>query len=231
MTKSDIERIAALPLKTEDELNMVEIIVLNWKRPDLESRCAEHIIRKTRHPYKLTMYDNRHNSQNTAKIWNKLIRESRCPFVCVLDSDAFVPEMTHACWLERMLEPFFLAPDCRLVVPLGQCATPVQASRLSWSIEARFEPIRGEWSGFCFLLRPMLLTLIGPFDEDFCGYGQDTEFAIRLERSVGGAYLRRDVWVEHLRGGSFSAATQSGEYDAAADREYAQELFKRKTGL
>lgn len=230
MTKSDIERIAALPLKTEAELQMVEIIVLNWKRPDLESRCAEHIIRNTRHPYKLTMYDNRHNSQNTAKIWNKLIRESRCPFVCMLDSDAFVPPMKKACWLELMVDTFFSSPKCRLVVPMGQCATRAQAIPESgimahpWPV-----PIHGEWSGFCFLVRPQLLLEIGPFDEEFVGYGQDTEFAIRLERSGGGAYLRRDVWVEHLRGGSFGAATESGEYDAAADRAYAQELFLRKT--
>lgn len=232
MTKSDIARIAVQPLKTEQELQMVEIIVLNWKRPDLESRCAEHIIKYTRWPYKLTMYDNRWNSQNTAKIWNKLALSSVCPFVCILDSDAFVPSLGGRCWLTRMMETFRI-PGCRLVVPLGRCATPAQLQNPA--PYPAFERISGEWSGFCFLFRPELLNHpdcggIGAFDEEFCGYGQDTEFASRLFHSGGGAYLRRDVYVEHLRGGSFLTATGSGEYDAEADREYAQDLFLRKTG-
>lgn len=69
------------------------------------------------------------------------------------------------------------------------------------------------------------LEEIGPFDEEFVGYGQDSEFSSRMARSGGGAYIRRDVFVEHLHGASFKVDAES----ATADREYAKRLFQEKT--
>jgi hypothetical protein len=223
----NLAELAAVPMKDEAQMRMVEIIVLKWKCPEVETKCAERIIRHTSWPFKLTMYDNRPNTPNTSRIWNKLIRESTCPYVCVMDSDVFV-EPSDPCWLTRMMETF-LVPDCRLVLPLtNRCSNPAQKAE-------RADPYSsiaggaGVWSGFCFLMKPSLLDEVGPFDEEFVGYGQDSEFAARLARNGGGAYIRRDVWMEHLHGSSFKAAQSSGEHDATADRAYAQELYLRKT--
>jgi len=86
------------------------------------------------------------------------------------------------------------------------------------------------WSGFCFLMRRGLIDEVGPFDEDFVGYGQDSEFAVRLARAGGGTYVRRDTFVQHLHGASFTAAAKAGDYDPAGDRAYAQKLYLEKTG-
>ena len=221
----DLATLATVPMKTEREMRMVEIIVLKWKMPEVEVQCAERIIRHTQWPFKLTLYDNRLNTPNTARIWNKLIRDATCDYVCVMDSDVFV-QQSSPCWLTRMMETLE-QPDCRLVVPLtNRCSCADQKVPIEQYPSAlRFS---GEWSGFCFLMRKSLIDYVGPFDEEFVGYGQDSEFAIRLSRNSGGCYIRRDVFVEHIHGASFKVAGESGEHDYERDREYARELYFKK---
>jgi|HubBroStandDraft_2_1064218.scaffolds.fasta_scaffold05955_8 hypothetical protein len=222
----NLRELAAVPMRSESELRMVEIIVLKWKCPEVETQCAERIIRHTAWPFNLTFYDNRANTPNTSRIWNKLVRQATCDYVCLLDSDAFVPD-TNPCWLTRMMESFQHA-DCRVVLPVtDRCSSPQQRIPVqSYPAEVRDDQV---WSGFCFLFRRELLSQVGPFDEEFVGYGQDSEFAVRLARQGGGTYVRRDVFVQHVHGASFSAAAKSGEYDATADRAYAQQLYLEKT--
>ena len=222
----NLRELAAIPMREESDMRMVEIIVLKWKCPDVEIQCATNIIRHTEWPFKLTYYDNRPNTPNTSRIWNKLIRAATCDYVCVIDSDAFVPN-TSPCWLTRMME-CFNDPACRLVVPVtNRCASYQRVE--GPAPYPSFEANDAEWAGFCFLMRKSLLDEVGPFDEEFVGYGQDTEFSVRLRRAGGGTFVRRDVFVEHVHGASFKAATASGEYDATADRQYAQALYLAKT--
>ncbi len=218
----NLAELARIPMREESEIRMVEIIMLKWKRPDVETRCANQIIKNTVWPFKFVIYDNRVNTPNTARIWNKLVKQATCDYVCLIDSDAFVPAI-DPCWLTRMMETFQI-PDCRMVLPLtNHCSTPAQKI----PVEPYGAVVRhhGEWSGFCFLFRKSLLEKIGPFDEEFIGYGQDSEFSLRLDRKAGGTYIRRDVFVEHLHGASFKV----DEAYAAADRQYAQKLFLEKT--
>lgn len=223
----DLAELAAVPMRSEAEMGMVEIIILKWKCPDVEVKCAERIIRHTQWPFKLTFYDNRLNTPNTSRIWNKLIRDATCEFVCVMDSDVYV-QPSEPCWLTRMMETF-REPDCRLVLPVtNNCASPHQKYP-GPDPYPRAERNNDIWAGYCFLTRKSLLEQIGPFDEEFVGYGQDSEFAARMARMGGGTYLRRDVWVDHLRGSSFKAAAASGEHDVEADRAYAQKLYLKKT--
>jgi len=241
MVSVDLAGLAEVPMKDEAAIGMVEIIVLKWKRPDVEIRCARQIIENTAWPFKLVVYDNRPNTPNTSRIWNKLIRQATCEYVCVLDSDAFVPAteapyytprhgLASPCWLTRMMDTFQDHPDCRVVVPVtNNCASPQQKA-LRAEPYPSVERNDGIWAAFCFLMRKSLLEEVGPFDEEFVGYGQDSEFAFRLAKNGGGTYVRRDVWIEHLHGASFKQATASGEHDAKADRAYAQELYLRKTG-
>ena len=223
---TDFAALASVPLRSESELRMVEIVMLKWKCPE-EARSAVNIIRYTDWPFTLTVYDNRANTPNTARAWNSLIRRSACDYVCVIDSDAFVQKY-KPCWLTRMMETFDLHDDCRLVLPVtNRCSTPAQKA-LGDQKYPSMERHDGEWSGFCFLMRKTLLEEVGPFDEEFCGYGQDSEFSIRMARKGGGAYIRRDVWIDHIHGASFKAAAREG-YAAIADRVYAQKLFVEKT--
>lgn len=222
----DFPRLASIPMRTERDMRMVEIVVLKWKCPDIEAYCAECILQFTDWPFKLNFYDNRLNTPNTSRIWNKLIRDATCDYVCVIDSDAYVPH-TNPCWLTRMMECFD-EPDCRLVTPVtNRCASHQRVEGPEqYPAYDRDDRV---WSGFCFLLRKSLLDEVGPFDEEFVGYGQDSEFAVRLARNGGGTYVRRDVFIDHVHGASFKAAAASGEYDTGADREYAQRLYLAKT--
>ena len=214
--------VAKIPMREESEMCMVEIIVLKWKKPEIEIKCTQHIINHTQWPYKLVIYDNRLNTPNTARIWNKLISQATCDYVCLINSDAFVPSV-NPCWLTRMMETFN-KPDCRMVLPVtDHCSTPAQ--RMPAKPYGSVVLHHGEWSGFCFLFKKSLLDEVGKFDEEFVGYGSDTEFSIRLDRKGGGTYIRRDVFVEHLAGASFKVNAVA----ANADREYAQKLFMQNT--
>jgi GT2 family glycosyltransferase len=196
--------------------------MLKWRRPDVEVKCAQLIIENTEWPFKLNIYDNRHNTANTARIWNKLIKDSTCDYICIIDSDAFVPKV-EPCWLTRMMETL-QCPNGRLVVPLtDNCSTPEQKTQLC--PYRTIERFTGIWSGFCFLFHKSLIARVGPFDEDFVGYGQDSEFAARMERKCGGAYIRKDVFVQHIHGASFKVKQEAAD----ADREYARALFVEKT--
>src|SRR3989344_3682584 len=47
------------PLPTDRELKRVEILVLNYKAPEIEAECARRLIQHTNWPYKLNLFDNR----------------------------------------------------------------------------------------------------------------------------------------------------------------------------
>jgi len=224
---TDLSSLSKIPMVSESDIDMVEIILLKWKVPNIESESVSKIIHHTSWPFKLVVYDNRWNTPNAARIWNKLIRQATCEYICLLDSDAFVPSGPEPCWLTRMMETFSHHPDCKLVIPVtNRCSSPQQKVPVEAypSVERNDEV----WSGFCFLFRRTLMDEVGWFDEDFVGYGQDSEFSIRLARAGGGTYVRKDVFVEHVHGASFGEATRTGQYDAQADRAYAQALYLQK---
>src|SRR3990167_2655342 len=107
---------AEAPLLDDKEIKRVEIIVLKYKSPDMEKDCVSRIIEYTQWPYKLNIFDNRGNGPNTAKAWNKLIRESTCDYILFIDSDSFVyntirernrhPVPNGICWLTEMMKAF-----------------------------------------------------------------------------------------------------------------------------
>jgi len=109
MTHEDIKRLAELPFPTNSELNRVDIIVLKYRDEEAEARCIQYVIERTTWPYVLTLFDNRPGTKNIAKAWNKLIKESTCDYVLLLNTDAFVPQL-DPCWLTRMMGVFIAKP-------------------------------------------------------------------------------------------------------------------------
>jgi len=63
-----IAQLSKIPMKSEAEMKMVEIIVLKFKDPEVEVECVKRIIENTDWPFKLTVYDNRQNTASTARI-------------------------------------------------------------------------------------------------------------------------------------------------------------------
>lgn len=221
-----IHELSKVPMKENRLIKRVEIIMLKFNEsPEVIDKAISRIVNHTKWPFKLTVYDNRPNTANTSRIWNKLLAESTCDYVLFIDSDAFIPTGIEPCWLTRMMES-----NEAVVVPMG---TNVGGSNRSDQAKPypSQEPQNGIWSGFCFLLyRPTIYHLFGdkPFDEDFYIYGEDSEFAYRTLKKHC-AIFRTDVVVEHLGSYSFKKADAEGAVDREADKLYAASLYRLKT--
>lgn len=236
--EKEVERLETLiekPMKDEGRIRRVEIIVLKYKSPDIEAKCVADIIRNTSHPYKLTLYDNRKNTANTSKIWNKLIRESTCPYVCVMDSDAFVTRD----WLKAIMEVFKRNKKAGIVSPVAGENSNVTTwqKRDKETNEPRAIRLDCHVSGYCYVAKRELFDKVGWFDEDFYVFGQESDLIERIYES--GTY---EIWgatgsqVTHGTGGqggsmSTEKAYKNGEFDWRVDTERAQYLFERNKTL
>ena len=222
-----IIELSKIPMKSEKAMKMVEIIVLKFKDPEIEIECAKRIIENTDWPFKLVFYDNRLNTANTSKIWNKLIKDSTCDYMLIIDSDAFVPK-TEPCWLTRMMESF-QHEDCAVVVPVsnnvGGAYQKVSVAE-KYPSEMKHNSV---WSGFCWLMKKSVMKESGPLDEQFYFYGQDSEFAHRIAKKGIKSYMRKDVFVEHHSGYSGKKAEAAGTFDREADKTMARLLYLKKT--
>lgn len=204
-----IKALAKVPVKDDAEIRRVEIIVLKFKEPpEVIDKCISRIIHNTDWPFKLTIFDNRLNTPNTSRIWNKLIQEATCRWVLIMDSDAFIPAIkTEPCWLTRMMESI---DETGFVIPVSS-APGGQDQQVSGPLPYPSTTVnKGIWSGYCFLIdregdwrSKIVYADVGHlFDERFYIYGQDSEFAHRVSK-IGGAVMRQDVFVEHIGGFSF----------------------------
>ncbi len=217
-TIKDILKIVKEPLTTEQETKRVEIIVLKYKDPEVEKKCVAHIVENTDHPFKLNLYDNRPNVSNISKIWNKLIKESTCDYVCIMDSDVFVPKG----WLTKLMESIEY-----VALPMVT-ETSCSEQRASKPENKPPKKANGVFAGQCVLYKKEIFDKVGYFDEDFYLYGQDSEWAHRFNKKFK-AIIRPDVLVEHVGSYSLKRKGESGEYDRELERRYAGIVYKAKT--
>ena len=219
-----IKELAKVPMEDDHKLKRVEIIILKFKEdPEIIDKCVSLILHNTKWPFKLNIFDNRPNSANTSRIWNKLIRESTCDYVCIIDSDAFVPA-TDPCWLTRLMESVDVT-GC--IIPMGDNAGGSNKAQTAKPYPSQPILDTGIWSGFCFVIKKSLWQETGGFDEDFYFYGQDSEFANRLKRK-NGTLIRPDVLVRHIGSYSGKKAETEGSFDREADKLYASALYRLK---
>lgn len=213
-----IKQLAEVPMTDDKITHRVEIVMLKYKEEwEVIGEAIGRIIKNTNWPYKLTIFDNRLNTANTSRAWNKLVKESTCDYVLLIDSDAYVPEGIEPCWLTRMMESIEVTG---LVVPVSS-ASGGQNQRVSNAEPYPSRTInKGIWSGYCFLFKKSLYETLGDFDERFYLYGQDSEWAHRSGKT-GGAVMRKDVFVKHIGGYSMEKRD-----DKSADKIYASKLFQ-----
>jgi predicted glycosyltransferase involved in capsule biosynthesis len=219
-----IRKLASIPMKTEQETRRVEIIILKFKTPEIEVDCVRKIIENTDWPYKLNVYDNRLNTANTARIWNKLVKDATCDYVMFIDSDAFVPKTTP-CWLTRMMESIDKAD---VVIPVSDNCGGANQKVLGAEKYPSEVINKGIWSGFCWLFRKTLFDKLQQ-DETFYGYGSDSEFAHRMLKMGLKTIMRPDVFVKHLGGYSFKKAKETGGLEWGEDKLYARTLYELRT--
>lgn len=229
-TKASLKRmkdLAAQPLTSDCDIRRVEIVMLKFREePEVIDKAISRIIHNTDWPFKLTVYDNRPNNANTSRVWNRLVSEATCRYILIIDSDAFVPaRKTDPCWLTRMMESI---DETGIVIPVSSSTGGAEQHVNGPKEYPAARRNKGIWSGYCFLID---LDRMGNgmwmpegreqlFDERFYIYGQDSEFAHRAAKYVGGAMMREDVFVEHMGGYSFKQDPVRDE-----DKFYARELF------
>ncbi|MBI3573826.1 hypothetical protein HY090_02140 [Candidatus Kaiserbacteria bacterium] len=220
-----IAGLAALPLSDDKKTRRVEIVMLKFKEdPEVIGKAVSNILQFTEHPFKLTIFDNRLNTANMSKIWNKLVRESSCEYICIIDSDAFVPDVSPS-WLSRMMESI---DETGVVAPLTDNIGGVtQASHAKPYPSFRLE--RGVWAGVCMLFKKSVWEEIN-YDERFNLYGQDIAWAYAVGQKKGGAVIRSDVLLHHIHGHSGKKAEAEGTLDRLADKRHGGDLLKKMMG-
>jgi hypothetical protein len=215
----NLQELIKLPMTDDSETRRVEIIMLKFKEePVIIDDAIHRIIHNTNWPFKLTIFDNRLNSANTSKIWNKLIKESTCDYVLIIDSDAYVPKL-EPCWLTRMMESI---DETGIVIPVSDVGGGAHQHVSNADKYGSVVRNQDAWSGYCFLVHKSVFEKFGFFDERFYRYGQDSEFAIRTRKP--GAIMRKDVLVRHIGGASFNHDPGKEE-----DKLYARALFQKLT--
>lgn len=213
----NIAELAQIPMTDDSQTKRVEIIMLKFKeKPEIIDEAIHNIIHRTNWPFKLTIFDNRLNTANTSRIWNKLIKESTCDYVCIIDSDAYVPDV-GPCWLTRMMESI---DQTGIVIPVSDASGGAHQQVSKAEKYPSFERNQGIWSGYCFLVYKGVFEKFGFFDERFYIYGQDSEWACRTRNP--GAVMRKDVLVRHIGGASFKLDPIRDQ-----DKLYARTLFQK----
>lgn len=241
----DMDKVLALaeqPLLNDSKIKRVEIIVLKYKSPELEAECVTKIIRNTQWPYKLNFFDNRGNGPNTSKAWNKLIMESTCDYILFIDSDAFVMDSIGTvngerpregvCWLTEMMKGLDMYEDVAMVGPV--CGTTGVTTMQSMRPKD-MDPfvIDGHLSGYCFLTKKSIYKELRYFDEDFCFYGQESDWIEEiLEKREHKIVIAPRAHVIHgLEGfGSMAAqqAVREGEFSMESDASYSYLMWNLK---
>jgi len=224
------------PLRSDRECSRVDIIILKYKLPDVESRCMDNLIRHTDWPHKVTWYDARNQTANFSKLWNHLASESTCDYICVMDSDAYVSPN----WLGKMMESFtegfyckesavsteYVYPDpVGVVVPITKNGGghPIQGKE--YTDKTPFLVYEEQVSGFFFLFRKEILNDVGYFDERFYLFGQDSEWMDRVHASRWNIVVRPDVYVAHDVSASIKKARDENEFDYGIDGQVTQMVY------
>lgn len=220
----EMKALAAEPLTSDTAVRRVEICMLKFKEePEIIDKAISRIIHNTDHPFTLKVYDNRPNNANTSRVWNRLVKHATLPYILIIDSDAYVPirKEGEKCWLTKMMESI---DETGVVVPVSNA--PGGAMQHVQRAEPYPSAVinKQAWSGYCFLFTKDAYKNIGPFDERFYIYGQDSEWAIRCGRILGGAVMRKDTLVEHIGGASFGSSPIRDK-----DKTYARELYRHLT--
>lgn len=206
-----------------------DIIIPVWSQLKVTRECIESIIKHTRHPYGLIIIDNGSDKTTSAYlkevasesgshvIWNKDnkgfikavnqgIKESKAPYVCVLNNDTIVTEG----WLGELVSIAKKGKDIGIVNPssnnLGQHTgvdkIDVKATELK-KLSGAYEEM-GSCLGFCMLIKRETIKKVGLFDEIYDrGNFEETDYCRRAVKSGYICVRAKGAYVYHHMKTSF----------------------------
>ena len=207
---------------------MVDIIIVRFNALEYEQDCVRSVLHFTTN-CKITVYDNYTQKENIAQLWNRLIRQSECEYVCLLNSDTVVSRG----WLEGLLEVFNYEENVGAVGPSTSSSRNPQAigNKENWQKPelVDFEQEYGkthQLSGFCLLVSKKAWKDAGGFPEDLGFYGQENVFLNRVQKKGYKTIWRKSVFVYHY--GSVSAKKEFTEIQLKEERKKANIFYQKE---
>lgn len=182
---------------------MVEIILVKYGQPEYEKETIEQVLKHTRTPYHLTVYDNLPGDENLSAVWNRLIKRSDAEYICLLNTDTVVSP--H--WLNKLLNTFE-DPKVGAVGPVSNRAGGYQGG---WSKGHDGRTEANTLSGFCLVFPKKIWEEVGGFNEKYKLYGEDSEFTSEIKARGYKLIIRHDVWIFHYGAKSSNSAMQRGK--------------------
>jgi GT2 family glycosyltransferase len=202
-----------------------DLVLLSWNHLEVTQPCLESLFACTRVPCRLLIVDNgseppvrevlrgvrprgairevvllqNERNEGFPKGMNRGIRESRAPFVCLLNNDLLFTEG----WLEELIAVARSNPEVGVVNPSSSTFGDLPEGGASLEALARgLRSLRGQYTevgmciGFCMLITRAVLDRIGGLseeveriffeDEDFCARAQQAGFRCVV---AAGAYV------------------------------------------
>jgi GT2 family glycosyltransferase len=237
----------------------VDIIIPVYGGLHVLKECVKSVMERTTWDYRLTFVDDAspdpevleylHTLDNVTVITNKQnrgfaatvnrgINSTHNPYVCILNSDVIVTED----WLTKMLVALESDPKNCIVNPTTNNTALINVDMYPGRSYLDMDMALGRQSvinypeimptGFCFMYRRSLIDDIGPFDEAFGSYGEETDFWYRAINHVTDAgvllgykaVMADNCYLFHERGTSFS---QLGETEHTKQRQAGSARFHK----
>jgi len=212
---------------------VVEIFLLKYKSPTVESSCIDSILHNTEWPYHLHIVDNRKGTKNTGDIWNRLIKDwGHYYYKLFIDSDTLVEKL----WLTKMMAVMLSKKsDAGVVVPRTDNCGEIRQVHTGTNVSTRkllpTDPVveLPLASGFCFLFNYSSYQHTGDFDyTNFTFYGQDSEWFIRMRaKTKYKIYLQPASFVHH-RGAHSVNEIEDDSFDFKKDKQNSLKNFWAK---
>lgn len=189
-------------------------------------------------PDRIFVFTNKRNRGFAATVNRGMSEMPMSPYICVLNSDVVVTDG----WLTRMLVALESDPKNCIVNPVTNNTALINVDMypgrsyldmdmaLSRQSAIKYPEIMP--TGFCFMFRKSLIDEIGPFDEAYGSYGEETDYWFRAIKHVTDegvmlgykAALADNAYIFHERGTSFS---QLGASDHLRQRRAGSERFHK----
>jgi len=240
------------PLVPDSDCSRVDIIILKYNVPKIESTCFNLFVNNTDWPHKITWYDSRNQTANFSKLWNHLTHQSTCEYVLISDSDVYVCKN----WLSKMMESFTPGFCCYETTTLKELEerpsvfegkkAVIQAEKVGLVVPVtryggahtmqgliEYKPSSPPFltseqvSGFFFLFKKEMWRDIGGFDERFYLHGQDSEWMDRVVASDWQIVVRPDVFVDHEVSASINQSVRDNDIDLPIDLQWTKLVYSR----
>jgi GT2 family glycosyltransferase len=211
-----------------------EIILIKYNNEKVEKPCINSVIKHTKAPHHLTIYDNYPDNENIGKLWNRLISQSDAEYICLLNTDTLLTDN----WLTDLLEAFDMFNDVGAVGPSTNNSKNHQSSieppLPSSVIDFRAAYPKECLSGFCLVFSRNIFKLVGGFPEDYGFYGQEVALLDKMTNLKYKQIWRKDVWVWHEGSATVKKEVKEGKFDELKERRKGREAFnklRKKLGI